>query len=63
MSGKLAGHCKSVDELGFEMAEQIRNAYLRANRVSDDDCMVRMKIFTIAQLMGDEIVLYRLVYQ
>lgn len=62
MSGELAGHCKSVDELGFQMAEWVRAKYLKENSVSDEDFFKRVQIYTIAQNVADSIVMEQLLY-
>lgn len=56
MSGQLALHCKSLDELGFEMVEQIWEQYLEENQVSDEDFVKHMQIYSLAQQLTNEIV-------
>ncbi len=56
VSGRLAGHCRSVDELGFEMAEQILERYLETNPVSDGDFIKCVQIHFLAQQLANEIV-------
>ena len=62
-SGRLAEHCKSIDELGFQMAEQIRERYLKKSQVSDEDLVKRIKIYTSAQQFANEIVSSALIYE
>ena len=56
VSGQLALHCKSLDELGFEMVEQIWEQYLEENQVSDEDFVKHMQIYSLAQQLTNEIV-------
>ena len=56
VSGKLAGHCKNVDELGFEMAEAIWKRCLKVFLVSDENFMERVQIYMMIDSMVDELV-------
>lgn len=62
VSGRLAGHCKSVDELGFEMAEAIWKKYLTANLVLGDDFFKWLQIHIMAQQVVDEIISKELLF-
>lgn len=62
VSGKLARHCKSVDELGFEMAEVIWKKYLTANLVLGDDSFKWLQIHIMAQQVVDEIISKELLF-
>lgn len=63
LCGELERHCKSVDELGFEMAEPIQEAYIKNQQVSDLDFMERIQLYTMAQNVADEVVFSELVYK
>lgn len=62
VSGKLAGHCKSVDELGFEMAEQIWKQYFENHHVYDESFMERIRVYTAAQNVVNEIIVHTLTH-
>lgn len=57
MSGKLAEHRKSADELGFEMAEQIWVRYLEQYSISDESFIERIQVYQMAQSVADEVVM------
>ena len=61
LAGKLAEHCAKVDKTAFEMAEHIREDYLRAHPMPEDDTLERIRISTQAQMIADEIVVDQLV--
>jgi len=63
LNGRLATHCRSIDELGFKMAEQIREGYIKNHPVSDEDFWERVQVYTMAQQVADEVVLCELVYR
>jgi hypothetical protein len=61
-TGKLAEHCKSINELGFEMAEHICKQYIEKQQVSYEDFMEQVHIYTTALNLADEIVTHELVH-
>ncbi len=62
VSGRLAGHCSSVDALGFEMAEQIMKRYLKDQPVLGEDFIARLQIYVLAQNIADEVIFKQLIY-
>lgn len=55
LTGKLAEHCAKIEKTAFEMAEHIREDYLRAHPMPEDDTLERLRISTQAQMIADEI--------
>ena len=49
LSGSLGVHSKNVDELEFEMVEQIWESYIENYLVSDEDFVEQVQVYTIAQ--------------
>lgn len=51
---KLAEHCAEIDQIGFNMTEQIRADYLKTHPLSDEDTMERVCLCELAQDIADE---------
>ena len=54
--GKLAQHCKAIDQTAFEQSEQIQAAWLKTNPMPIEDALERIRLRTQAQMIADEIV-------
>lgn len=61
-TGELAKHCADIDKIAFEQAERIRDDYLKAHPMPDDDTLEHIRISVQAQIIADEIVLTELTY-
>lgn len=56
LTGKLTEHCAKTDKTAFEVSEYIRAAYLKRHPMPDEDILERIRIYTHAQMIADEIV-------
>lgn len=63
LTGKLAEHCAKIDKAAFEMAEQIRTAYLKTHPIPEEDTMERIRLSEMAQEIADECVIHDLICQ
>lgn len=62
LTGGLAKHCKAIDKAAFEQSEQIQANWLKSNPMPLEDTMERIRLWTQAQAIADEIVLAEVIY-
>lgn len=60
LTGKLAQHCKAIDQIAFEQSEQIQAAWLEVHPIPLEDALERIRLRTQAQMIADEIVMTEL---
>lgn len=62
MTGKLAEHCRAIDNTAFGRSEKIQAAWLETHPMPLEDALERIRLRTQAQAIADEIVLAELIY-
>lgn len=60
--GQLAEHCKQIEQIAFQMLEQIQEDYIAKHPLPEDDFWMRASIRAMGQMVADEVVCYELIY-
>lgn len=61
LTGKLAEHCDEIEERAFKLSEQMQEAYIAIHPLPEDDFWMRVSIRTMAQMVADEVVQFRVI--
>ncbi|MGI5984665.1 MAG: TnpV protein [Clostridiales bacterium] len=62
LTGKLAEHCKQIDQTAFDRVERLQTDWFKAHPIPTEDTMERIQLWTQAQNIADEFVLAELIY-